>query len=405
MNELELLVRMRDEVPLTDVSPAVQDEVLAAMRGSADSAIGPRRLAGHGAGGLAGAARPIAGGPRGRRRGLAGAARRFAGGPRGRRRGLRVAAAVVTAVAVAAAVAVVAGGFTGAASGPQTGPRVIAWSGRPTALSVNRGYPALGRARTEAQLVDFATRAATISPGRAPGPHDWIFVKTETADSSAGSGGFLFGPPNKRIIGLNWIRADWRRYASLNVRVHASLPASAVVRGKLQISPGGGGTLGGWKSIRYSYLSSLPTDPAGLESVILADNLPRMPWYFKAHNVAIFSAIATLLQGETEGAWIPPKLAATTYRVLQLLPGVHFEAGTDLAGRSGIGLYMVIDGWYKQELVINPDTYTFMGAKTVAVKAHVDVATDGTRHLRKGQVLGWQALLESAVVRHPGQLP
>jgi hypothetical protein len=34
------------------------------------------------------------------------------------------------------------------------------------------------RQRAEAQLVDFATRAASISPGRAPGPHDWIFVKT-----------------------------------------------------------------------------------------------------------------------------------------------------------------------------------------------------------------------------------
>jgi hypothetical protein len=382
MNELELLTSLRDEVPLTDVSPAVEDTVLAAIMGSADSAAGPLRLAGRGAAGLAGAAHPSA------------------GGPRVRRRGLRVAAAVAAAVAVGAA------GFIGfAASGGPGRPSVIAWSGRPTALSADPVYPGLGRARTEAQLVDFATRAATISPGRAPGPHDWIFVKTEAADSSAGSGGFLFGPPDRRIINLNWIRADWRQYASLNVHVHASLPASAVVHGKIQISPGGGGTLGGWKSIRYSYLRSLPTDPARLESVILADNKPRMPWYVKSHNVAIFSAISTLLQGETEGAWIPPKLAATMYRVLRLLPGVHFEAGTDLAGRSGIGLYMVIDGWYKQELVINPDTYTFMGAKTVAVKAHVDVATDGTRHIRKGQVLGWQALLESAIVRHPGQLP
>ena len=382
MNELELLIRLRDEVPLTDVSPAVEDAVLAAITGPADSAIGPHQRPGRGA------AR------------LAGAAHLRAGGPRGRRRGLRVA------VAVAAAVAVGAAGFIGftASSRPATH-SVIAWSGRPTAVSASLAYPGLGRARTEAQLVDFATKVATISPGRAPGPHDWIFVKTEAAGSSAGSGGFLFGPPDKRIIGLNWIRADWRRYASLNVQVHASLPASAVVHGNIQISPGGGGTLGGWKSVRYSYLRSLPTNPTRLESVILADNNPRMPWYVKSHDVAIFSAIATLLQGETEGAWVPPKLAATMYRVLQRLPGVHFEAGTDLAGRTGIGLYMVIDGWYKQELVINPDTYTFMGAKTVAVKAHVEVATDGTRHIRKGQVLGWLALLESAVVRHPGQLP
>jgi hypothetical protein len=149
----------------------------------------------------------------------------------------------------------------------------------------------------------------------------------------------------------------------------------------------------------------LTTDPARLESVILADNNPRLPWYATPDNVAIFSAIATLLQGETEGVWMPPKLAATMYRVLQRLRGVHFDSGTDLAGRNGIGLYMIIDGWYKEELVINPETYTFMGVKTVAVTTHKDVATDGTRYIRKGQVLGWQALLESAIVRHPGQLP
>ena len=179
-----------------------------------------------------------------------------------------------------------------------------------------------------------------------------------------------------------------------------------MVHGQLQISPGGGGTLGGWKSVRYSYLSSLPTDPARLESVILADNNPRMPWYSSPDNVAIFNAISTLLQGETEGAWIPPKLAATMYRVLQRLPGVHFDSGTDLAGRSGIGLYMVIDGWYKQELVINPQTYTFMGAKTVAVKAHAGRGHwTGPGTSERGRCsAGWRCS-RSAIVRHPGQLP
>ena len=40
----------------------------------------------------------------------------------------------------------------------------------------------------------------------------------------------------------------------------------------------------------------------------------------------------------------------------------------------------------------------------VAVKAHTSVATDGTRYIKKGQVLGWEALLDIAVVRHAGQI-
>jgi len=130
-----------------------------------------------------------------------------------------------------------------------------------------------------------------------------------------------------------------------------------------------------------------------------------MPWYARPRNVAIFDAISTPLQGQSEGVLIPPKLAASKYRVLQQLPGVHFDSGTDIAGRTGIGLNMVIDGWYKQGFVIDQETYTFVGAKTVAIKAHKSVTTDGTRYIKKGQVLGWQALLESGIVRHPGQIP
>jgi hypothetical protein len=385
MNELDLLMNLRDEVPLTRASQAVENAVLAAVREPADSAASSRRLRSR---------RPAT---------LAAVPLVSAVASRNHRRRLRVAMAVAAAAAVGAAGVV---GFAmSAVSRHAPGPRVLPWSGRPTALSGNPGYPSLGRARTEAELVDYATRAAVISPGHAPGPHKWVFLKTESADSSAGSGGFLFGPPDKRVIGLHWVRVDWRAYASLDVSVRSSLPASKVVHGQIRISPGAGGTLAGWKSIRYSYLNSLPADPAGLESVILADNKPRMPWYARPRNVAIFDAISTLLQGQSEGVLIPPKLAASMYRVLQQLPGVHFDSGTDLAGRAGIGLYMVIDGWYKQELVINPKTYTFMGAKTVAIKAHKSVATDGTRYIKKGQVLGWQALLESAIVRHPGQMP
>jgi hypothetical protein len=46
-----------------------------------------------------------------------------------------------------------------------------------------------------------------------------------------------------------------------------------------------------------------------------------------------------------------------------------------------------------------------MGDEWIAVRAHTSVATDGTRYIKKGQVLGWEALLASAIVRHPGQIP
>lgn len=385
MNELELLERLREEIPLNEISPAVESAVLAAIRDPARSArhSRSRQLAGHSAARLAWALRQ-----------------------RGRRRGLRVALAGTLALAAGAAGAGLAASMAPAQPPltPSSGPP-IPWSGRPTATWSGSGYPSFGEARTGAQLIEYATRAAAVAPGRAPRADEWIFTKVEFADSSGGGGGYLFGPPDRRLIGLGWTRVDRLEYAA-GGDYPASLPPSQVVHGKLQIVPDGGGCMSGWKSCDYSYLNSLPTDPARLESVILAENAspsasPAMP-----DNVTVFNAIYLLLFGQTEGmVWIPPKLAATMYQLLLRLPGVHFEAGTDLAGRSGIGIYMVLEGWYKQELVINPVTYMYMGDKAVAVQAHVFSGTDGVRHVEKGHVLGWQALLEEAIVQRPGQFP
>ena len=79
---------------------------------------------------------------------------------------------------------------------------------------------------------------------------------------------------------------------------------------------------------------------------------------------------------------------------------MHFDSATDLAGRTGLGFYLVIGGWYKQELVVNPVTYAFMGDEWVAIKAHTGSAPTAPAH-QEGQVLGWGALLEvpSSVTR------
>jgi hypothetical protein len=385
MNELDLLTRLRDEIPLAEPSAAIEAIVLAGLRGEGLARpVGLDAL-------LAGPSRP---------RNTAGNASRGRRPRSQTRRRLSLAAAGVAGVVAAAA------GIVGIGKSPQPAlpPPPIAWSGRVTVMPADAGYPSLGRANTEAQLVDYATRVAAATPASAPAPHDWVYIETEVADSTAGHGGFMFGPPNERIVGLQWTRVDWKVYASLDRALPASLRPGTEVRGKLNISPGGGGTLGSWKSVSYAYLNSLPTDPAKLAAVILAANTPGVRWQTGPAGVTIFTAIERLLTGQTEGVWIPPKLAATMYQLLQILPGVKFDNATDLAGRTGLGFYMVI-GYYKQELVVSPVTYAFMGEETVAVQGHQIVGTDGTFDIRKGQVLGWIALLDEAIVHRVGQLP
>ena len=366
MNELEILASLRDEVPV-EASPRIEHAVMTAIQ-----------------------TRPA----------LAGTRKQPA-------RGVRLRPALAGAIAVA----IGAGTFAGVElwRSPAASHEAVAWSGRPTA-AWPVSQPSYGRARTEAQLIDYVTRAAAAAPGRAPKPDEWVAVKVEYADSSKGSGGYIFGPPDERKISLVWYRGDQCAIASVP-DVPASLLPAKTVTGKLTIDRGymgpgcgAGTTLGGWKSVTYSYLNSLPTDPAALESVLLAGNPPG--GLIPPREAAIFDAIVNLLTaGAPQGIVIPPKLEAAVYRVMQQLPGVHFEASADLAGRTGLGFWMVREGYLKQEIVIDPLTYTFMGFKDVAIKDHAMTGSDGTRYVAKGHVMGWAALLGSAIVRHPGQLP
>jgi hypothetical protein len=369
VNELELLASLRDEVPPQD-SSRIEHAVMTAIRPAASAA-------------PAGTRRP----------------------PRRRRLRPVLAGGLAVAVGAGVYVAVQLSGDQGPGYQP---PQVVAWSGKPTAAWP--AGPSYGRANTAAQLIGYVTRSATAAPGRGPRPGEWVVVKTEYADSSQGSGGYIFGPPDERKISLAWYRSDGCAAASVP-DVPASLPAARTVTGKLTIDsnhyygPGcAGTTLGGWKSVTYSYLSSLPTDPAALESVLLAGDPPG--GLIPTREDAIFDAIYSLLSaGEPTGVVVPRKLEAALYRVLQQLPGVHFEPAVDLAGRTGLGFWMVREGYLKQEIVIDPLTYAFMGYQDVAIKNHAMVGTDGTRYVTKGHVMGWGALLGIAIVRHPGQLP
>jgi hypothetical protein len=377
VNELDLLASLRDEVPAQASSP-VEHAVMTAIR--VREARGP-----------APAARPW----------------RLAATRAPRRRWLRPALAGTLAAAVGAGAygAVALSGHPG----PQAVRHVVAWSGQPTAAWP--AGPSYGRASTAAQLVAYVTRAAAAEPGRAPRPGEWVAVKEEYADSSKGSGGYIFGPPDERKISLAWYRADHCAAASVPA-VPASLPPATTVSGKLTIDdvnymgPGCAPsvTLGGWKSVSYPYLSSLPTDPAALESVLLAGDPPG--GLIPTREDAIFDAVYSLLTaGEPQGIVVPPKLQASLYRVLQQLPGVHFESAADLAGRTGLGFWRVREGYLEQEIVIDPVTYVPLGYKDVAIKDHTMTGTDGTFHVAKGHVMGWEALLGTAIVQRPGQLP
>lgn len=103
---------------------------------------------------------------------------------------------------------------------------------------------------------------------------------------------------------------------------------------------------------------------------------------------------------------LPPRLPAGLYGVLAQLHGVHFDrSATDLAGRTWQAFYILQEGYIKNEIIVNPKTYAYMGQQQIAIRARTCRATDGVRHVSKGHVLGWSAVLSSGIVQHAGDGP
>jgi hypothetical protein len=309
------------------------------------------------------------------------ASRRAASGPARKRRFAAALAGLAAAVAIAAG--------------------VIAFHGHSAPAKPAAGHR-FGRPDSAAQLVDYATMSAAAGPAFNPGPHQWIYTDVLQATSSAGTGGYLAGPPDGRLNQKTWTRVDFQEYAYLKngklVIAASNVPRSAKTGQAVEPVPFG------WPSVSYAYLNSLPTGPARLMAVI-KDNLKAAPDPIGAEgtgNVGVFNAVQALLQNTV----LPPRLLAGLYGVLARDPAVNFEPlVTDLAGRSGVGFSTVQEGYLEEQIVVNPRTYAYMGYVDVAVRAHKTTGLDGTAHFRRGQVLGWEALLGSGIVQRPGQLP
>jgi hypothetical protein len=371
MDELTLVARLREDLPAGFDLTGPERRLAAEISAAATPARGP-----HGPSGPHG---PL--GPHGPR------SARGTRGARGHGRRLVVVAAV--AASVAAAAVIIAQGRT-ARPGPE-------------AAGPTRPSAAPAPAASAAELVSFATRAAAAGPAFNPRPHQWIYTKVLQASSSAGGGGYLFGPPNERVTVKSWQRVDGQEIAYLQhgrlVIAPSGLPR--VAHGKVANA---GATPLGWPNASYPYLESLPTNPAQLMAVIEA-NLKAEANPLGADgegNIGVFNAIQALM----ENVVLPPRLQAGLYGVLARDPAVRFDRSvTDIAGRPGVGFYTVQEGYLKDEIVINPRTYAYMGYQDVAIRAHTSVGTDMTAHFRRGQILGWQARLQSGIVQRAGQLP
>jgi hypothetical protein len=305
--------------------------------------------------------------------------------PGGRRPRLVMVGVVVAAFSVAAAVVTP---WRASTSGSHTR-EVSPDQHSRAAVPVNAG----GAFHSKADLVTRAITAAAVAPPLNPGPHHWTFIKSMIAAPAHGpSWASLHGPPYRRVTQESWVRVDRGAIAELQ-------------NGKVVTNPNVGEP-DGWPRSTYRYLNSLPSDPAKLEAVIASNvTTPPMSRAFGVAEYGLDQAIFEAIQALLENVVVPPPLLAGLYGVLGRLHFVHFDRSvTDFAGRTGVGLYMIIEGYLKLELIINPSTFALMGVDSVAIKAHTSVGTDATVHYKKGQVVGlWAIWL--GIVSRAGEVP
>ena len=244
----------------------------------------------------------------------------------------------------------------------------------PTTVRVT-SPPSLKTVTSPMTLAANATALARRAP--APGPTAWIYEKKESA-------GAMFQQRGSHQITEAWTRVDRLYIATVkNGRTHVTS------------TNGGVGNPIGWPKITYAYLNSLPSDPDAVFRMLRRNAGPGYP---DGKDGAVFSFVMALMENYTT---LPPKLNATLYGVLARLKVVHLESTKDIAGRHVLSLYRIVEG-EKQSILIDPATYAYAGRRISTVDDHTSRGLDGTRTLRKSELLVGEAILVSKIVNAPG---
>ncbi|MFC9975158.1 CU044_5270 family protein [Spirillospora sp. NPDC127200] len=296
-------------------------------------------------------------------------------GTRSRRpaRGLGLGLGLVGAAAAAALAVTLAGGGTGEER-----------PDRPATAA---------QLRPVANAQDLASNAAIkAAAASAPafGPRQWAYMKSLSAQTAVDGGPYLRGKPKKTHTSEVWSRLDDWGYADYR-------------DGKLALHKGSE------RGVDYRDILSLPTDPNQI--------LARVYQRIGTTGMGPGRRTVTKTEEERHGEafiWIetamrdsvlPPRLRAALYGAMAEIPGVGYEPGShDLAGRRGVTLYHLQGGYRRDEIFIDPDTYEYLGARSIVVRDQkVGSAELGESRVRKGDIITWGSVLKAAVVDRPGQ--
>jgi hypothetical protein len=256
---------------------------------------------------------------------------------------------------------------------------------------------------------------ATTAAEPTPRPHQWVYTKELEV---------MYDGGGKPWIHEHWIRVDGKKFVNQQHDDPRTAGAPKVRRERMQLPPfpPSGCPPGQPPRIRpavglgrfFPEPAAVPTDPDGLLAAVyrLVEDpaCAPIPVGDTVQDRA-FMLIGALLEGV-----LPAEVRASLYQALAKIPEVTVAHGaTDATGRRGVAFVRAAaiegagsSGWLRLEIILDPDTYHYLGARHVVTRDHfipdTPSGTKGTR-FRKGQVLVSRAQLALAVVDAPCERP
>ncbi|MCP3783633.1 CU044_5270 family protein [Micromonospora sp. A3M-1-15] len=196
-----------------------------------------------------------------------------------------------------------------------------------------------------ARTFELAAVHAETEPFTAPRPDQWTFVELRIVRGKLAEDK---GQATRETT-RSWQRADGRQSAML-------------VDGKLEVSTESSDLPQVVPPQDYPTLAGLPTDPRALLDWLRA----RSP-SGKGDDGVPYLMIDSMLRDNV----LPPGVKATLLRALALIPGVtRSSEPVDFDGRPAIAVGMVLDGWRREDILLDPATHEFLGSRTVVVEDH-----------------------------------
>jgi hypothetical protein len=301
MNEMDLLSRLRDEVPL-GVSPRAEHLFRTALFETDD----PSRAT-------------------------------LPGRDRSSRRGARAAWRPVLAVSLAAAVA--AAVVVTALPSHGQAPAVHRVASGPPA----RGQVSAPRPASPVELLaDRAAAAALAGPDVKPG--QWVYRLTESRGQ--------LGKSVKTDTEEVWSKADdsvEANYYDGKLKLYDRDRDYNGVQGVPDL---------GSEPLSYSSLGSLPAQPGALLARLAKSGADVRPagCTLSSASCTDFGVISNLLSGYL----MPPAITAAMYRALGDIPGIAVVPSVDVAGQTCTGFRIPLQGGGHAEMVINSSTYQYV---------------------------------------------